>query len=114
MGLAYCGLNCGECPVYLASVEKNTDEQIRLAGEYSTDTCKFSKEDMYCLGCHSDMASPKMCGDCEIRMCGMKKSYGSCAECGEFPCFTLKKNLGDSSDNLNTLKQLAIKYKKAE
>ena len=62
MDLAYCGLNCGECAVYLASVRKDTAEQIRLADEYSTDTYKFSKEDMYCLGCHSDTVSPKMCG----------------------------------------------------
>ena len=44
MDLAYCGLNCGECAVYLASVRKDTAEQIRLADEYSTDTYKFSKE----------------------------------------------------------------------
>lgn len=64
MDLAYCGLNCNECPIYLASVNNNTDEQIRLANEYSNDTCKFIKEDMYCLGCHSDEVSKKMCGDC--------------------------------------------------
>ena len=80
MDLAYCGLNCIECPIYLASINKNTAEQIKLANEYSTDTGRFSKEDMYCLGCHSDTVSQKMCGDCEIRRCGAKKSYGSCAE----------------------------------
>ena len=91
MELAYCGLNCNECPIYLASISQNTAEQIRLAHDYSTDACKFSKEDMYCLGCHSDTVSQKMCGDCEIRMCG-----------------------GDNSDRLNNLKQLAMKNKKAE
>ncbi len=72
MESAYCGLKCNECPVYQASVSRNTAEQIRLAEEYSTDTCKFTKEDMYCLGCHSDMPSQKMCGDCEIRIRGGK------------------------------------------
>lgn len=91
MDLAYCGLNCGECAVYLAPVRKDTAGRIRLADEYSTDTYKFSKEDMYCLGCHSDTVSQKMCGDCEIRLCGTKKSYKSCAECGSFPCSTLEK-----------------------
>lgn len=114
MYLAYCGLNCGECAVYLASVRKDTAGQIRLADEYSTDTYKFSKEDMYCLGCHSDTVSQKMCGDCEIRLCCTKKSYKSCAECGGFPCSTLEKNLGDNSDNLNRLRQLAAEYKKEE
>ena len=114
MVLAYCGLNCNECPVYLASIVNNVAAQIQLAREYSTDTCKFSKEDMYCLGCHSDTVSPKMCGDCQIRICSMRKSYGSCAECNKFPCSTLRENLDDSSDNMNNLKQLVIKYKKAE
>lgn len=114
MDLAYCGLDCKECPVYLASVSKNTAEQIRLADEYSDGTGKFSKEDMYCLGCHSDAVSQKMCGDCEIRLCGVKKSFGTCAECDEFPCSTLEENLGADSDNLNALKQLAMKDRKAE
>ena len=114
MDLAYCGLKCNECPVYLASVEKNTVRQAWLADQYSTDTCKFSKEDMYCLGCHSDTVSQKMCEDCEIRMCGMKKAYGNCARCAEFPCSTLDKNLDRNSDHLNNLKQLALKYRKTE
>ena len=50
MDFTYCGLDCSECPVYLATIRKNTDEQIKLANEYSTDVTKFSKEDMYCLG----------------------------------------------------------------
>ena len=32
---AYCGLNCTECSVYLASVIKDTEKQARLAEEYS-------------------------------------------------------------------------------
>lgn len=71
MELAYCGLNCNECPIYLASVEKDTAKQIVLAKEYSTDACKFSEEDMFCLGCHSNTLSEKMCGDCEIRKRGI-------------------------------------------
>ena len=41
MDFAYCGLDCSECPVYLATIRKNTDEQIKLANEYSTDVTKF-------------------------------------------------------------------------
>ncbi len=49
MKLAYCGLNCGECLIYLVTINNNEKEQIRLVKEYSTDTCIFSKEDMFCL-----------------------------------------------------------------
>ena len=44
MDFTYCGLDCSECPVYLATIRKNTDEQIKLANEYSTDVTKFSKD----------------------------------------------------------------------
>lgn len=76
METAYCGLQCQECPVYLASLSGNTTEQIRLATEYSTDTCHFEPEDMYCLGCHSDAPSQKMCSDCDIRNRGLEQSHG--------------------------------------
>lgn len=71
---AYCGLNCTECSVYLASVSKDTEKQARLAEEYSTDNCKFTQEDMYCLECHSDTLSEKMCRDCDIRKRNIEKS----------------------------------------
>lgn len=114
MELAYCGLNCDECLIYLASVSRNTDEQLRLAKEYSTDTCEFSKEDMFCLGCHSGTVSEKMCGGCEIRSCGIEKDCGNCAKCGEFPCSMLEKYIGGNLDHMNGLKQLAAKYKETE
>lgn len=114
MELAYCGLKCGECPIYIASVSNHTAEQIRLAKEYSTDNYQFSKEDMVCLGCHSEFTSQKMCGDCEIRKCGVERACNNCAECAEFPCPILEKQLGDSSDSLESLKQLAAKDRKAE
>ena len=96
MELAYCGLKCDECPVYTASVSKNTAEQSRLAKEYSEFTSK------------------KMCGDCEIRKCGVERAGKNCAECTEFPCSLLEEQLGDSSDGLNRLKQLAAADRQAE
>ena len=114
MELAYCGLKCDECPVYTASVSKNTEEQSRLAKEYSTDDYQFSKEDMVCFGCHSEFTSKKMCGDCEIRKCGVERAGKNCAECTEFPCSLLEEQLGGSSDGLNRLKQLAAADRQAE
>jgi hypothetical protein len=64
----------------LPQFNNNDEEQIRLAKEYSTNTCVFSKDDMFCLGCHSDTHSEKMCGDCAIRNCGVKKSCNICAK----------------------------------
>ncbi len=114
MDIAYCGLNCKECPVWQASVRMDTAAKIRLAEEYSTDTCKFSKEDMFCMGCHSDMVSQKMCGDCEIRICVLKTGYKSCAECHDFPCSISERSLNHNSNNLELQKQSDMKNKKTE
>lgn len=114
MALAYCGLNCTKCSVYLASIKKDTSEQSRLAKEYSTATCIFSKEDIFCLGCQSKNFSMKICGGCEIRNCCIEKTCTNCAECNEFPCLMLEKYLGNNPDSLDNLKQLAIEYRKTE
>ncbi|MCI8373011.1 MAG: DUF3795 domain-containing protein [Lachnospiraceae bacterium] len=114
MEFAYCGLKCRECPVYRATVSKDSEKQIALAVEYSTDDCQFTKEDMICLGCHSDMPSENMCRDCEIRTCGIEKACKNCAECDSFPCSVLDKYLDDSSVQRNNLMQLAAAYKKAK
>lgn len=94
MELAYCGLKCDECPVYTASVSKNTAEQIRLAKEYSTDDYQFSKEDMVCFGCHSEFTSKKMCGDCEIRKCGVERAGKNVRSVRSFPVRYLKNSWG--------------------
>lgn len=114
MDLAYCGLNCGECPIYLVSINQNAEEQVRLAKEYSTETCNFSKTDIYCLGCHSETTSEKMCGGCEIRKCGKEKPFKNCAECNNFPCAILEKYLEEKSEGLNKLKQIATEFRRTE
>lgn len=110
MDIAYCGLQCRECPVYLATVGKKEDLQARLAEDYSTDTVLFTKEDMVCMGCHSDAPSEKMCGGCPIRICGIEKSCRHCAECSEFPCKVLNQAFAGNPDQMTVLKQLADEY----
>lgn len=97
-----CGLPCFH--------KQERKKQIALAEEYSTDMCLFTKEDMFCLGCHSDTLSEKMCGDCEIRKCGHEKAFTTCAACDVFPCAVLENRFGPESDQMNQLKQLAVKY----
>lgn len=114
MDIAYCGLQCRECPVYLATAGRKEDLQARLADEYSTDTVLFTKEDMVCMGCHSHAPSEKMCGGCAIRACCMEKSCRHCAECSEFPCKVLSQALTGNPDQMTVLKQLADKYQKKQ
>ena len=114
MEIACCGLDCRECAVYLASVNGDTKRQEELAKEYSTESHRFSKEDMFCQGCHSDTVSEKMCGDCEIRKCSREKSWRNCGECDSYPCSVLVQYSGDDSDNLKNLRRIAAGHRKEE
>ena len=46
--IAYCGLLCSECPVYIATKTNDTAMKITLASEYSNEHCSFAPEDMEC------------------------------------------------------------------
>lgn len=48
--IAYCGLLCSECPVYIATKTNDTAMKITLASEYSNEHCSFAPEDMECEG----------------------------------------------------------------
>ena len=105
--IAFCGLVCSDCPVYIATKTNNEELKRKLASEYSTDTCKFVKEDMTCTGCHSMVGvNEKMCKECLIRKCGMSKNLSNCAECNEYPCHHIESYVPAGSDNRKMLDQL--------
>lgn len=84
---AYCGFDCGECPVFSATERKDARQQAALAKQYSNETHRFSQADMYCEGCQSESASrSKLCGGCAMRRCARAKGVAHCAACGDYPC----------------------------
>ena len=94
--LAYCGLICPSCGIYLATREKNPDKQhqmrIEIAEqikEYYGQECK--PEDVGdCDGCKTEGAKLFSTG-CQIRICAREKGIENCAYCHEYPCEALKK-----------------------
>lgn len=108
--IAFCGLVCSEYPVYIAA--KTNDEALkeRLAEEYSTETCKFEKDDTTCTGCHSaDGVNEKMCLECPMRRCGMEKNVAHCGQCEEYPCQYIEEYVPADSDNRNVLESPAYR-----
>ena len=111
MGAAFCGLICTECPVYIATVTEDEAMKEKLAADYTTAACKFEKDDMNCNGCHStEGCCEKMCAQCPIRLCGMKKGIETCAECGGYPCEELKQYVPEESGNRKTLDSMADSF----
>ena len=78
--VAYCGLFCESCGVYIATQDKNNKELERLA-----DLMKTTKDEIVCNGCRSSTLSPH-CRKCNFRSCSQDKNNNNCEDCNEFPC----------------------------
>ena len=96
--LAYCGLDCNSCPIYLATREENKEKQKRkrkvivllIKKHYGL---KLNLEDITnCDGCTVDTGRLfSQCKDCTIRKCARQKGIESCAYCGEYICEELEE-----------------------
>ena len=95
--VAYCGLACQTCPIYLATRQENTEEQARMRAEI-VQLCKeqygmdYELEDITdCDGCRTEggrlFSASK---DCAIRQCAREKALTSCAYCPEYACAKLE------------------------
>ena len=79
--IAYCGIYCGACGIYLATEAGTLDkiaEQTKIPIEYQA-----------CSGCRSEKNN-LCCMNCSIKRCCLHKNIESCAECDEFPCSVLE------------------------
>jgi hypothetical protein len=95
--MAYCGLECGNCPIHLATYEKDSIRQqemrVSIASfcreHYGMD---LQSEDITdCDGCRSDTGRIfSGCLNCEIRKCAIERDLESCAYCTDYACDKLK------------------------
>jgi len=95
--IAYCGLICQTCPIYLATREENKVEQLRMRAEIAR-LCKehygieYKPEDITdCDGCRTEGGRLfSACKNCLIRNCARQKRLENCAYCSEYPCDKLE------------------------
>ncbi|MBT8125042.1 MAG: DUF3795 domain-containing protein [Desulfobacterales bacterium] len=85
---APCGLYCGVCSVYIASLNNNQKLKDKLAVVYNV-----TSDQVTCKGCLSDEKFV-FCGVCGIRTCAAEKNISGCHCCDEFPC----KQINDFPD----------------
>ena len=87
--IAYCGIDCSECPAYLATQSGDIKEIRKVAKEWSTDSMTFEPEEIRCEGCNQDSIVFSWCRECPIRSCCRGKGYENCAYCNEYVCDNL-------------------------
>jgi len=86
--IACCGLNCAECPTYLATQNNDDGKREKVAGQWSKQFgMKLTAQDINCDGCLS--GSSRLfghCRNCQIRACCETKGIDNCAACDDYPC----------------------------
>ncbi len=89
--IAYCGLNCSECPAYVATIEDDHEKRKDLAEKWSTENFPLEPEDINCEGCTKKTDIMSFCGNCDVRECASERGVENCAHCSEYPCDKLDK-----------------------
>jgi hypothetical protein len=96
--IAYCGLNCITCPIYLVTREKNPEKQRREREQIVIAIKKYLGEEKRveditdCDGCKVQGGRLYSgCRKCQIRKCASEKGLENCAYCSEYPCEKLSK-----------------------
>jgi hypothetical protein len=96
--IAYCGLNCSTCRIYLATREKDPEKQREMRegiARYIREHFdpKTRLEDIAdCDGC--TVKNGRLfsgCQKCEVRKCARKKGLKNCAYCNQYACGKLNK-----------------------
>jgi hypothetical protein len=109
-GIAFCGLDCGECKALIATRQNDAEMKKALADEWSREFGRPMKpDDINCVGC-TVLNGPHIdyCNVCEIRSCGIRKNVQNCAHCVEYKCEKLAKfheNAIKARDNLEELRK---------
>ena len=82
---APCGLDCFNCPMYMASQNEELREKI-------AERMNIPVEKAMCQGCRNEGGIMGFYGwtePCQVYQCIEKKGYDLCCECDDFPCDNL-------------------------
>ena len=105
MDLAYCGLDCAECPAYHASERLTMEQRAQVAVKWNAEFGgTHTAEDIDCVGCaHEGRHAPFCESGCDIRNCAVARAVATCAECPDYGCEKLTGflvNVPDAKANL--------------
>ena len=97
--IAFCGLDCGCCPIHLATLEQDKSQQYATRESIAEQISKYYGIDSQpgdindCDGCRQNTGRIFTgCLQCGIRQCAILKNFESCAFCADYSCDKLKKH----------------------
>ena len=109
---APCGLDCFNCPVYLAQENERLREAI-------AKTLNIPFEQAVCRGCRDEKGTIAFLGmtePCNVYKCIEKKGLSFCCDCSDFPCDHLHPYADKASErphntkvfNLGLIKKMGL------
>lgn len=109
--IAYCGLDCLQCPAYKATQAGDMPASAKVAEawteQYGGGEKTFTAEDTICDGCVSESERKGIyCGLCPIRACSMGKGLENCAHCEDYACEQLTQFLDFASEAKKNLEEI--------
>lgn len=108
--IAYCGLNCSECPAYLATQADDLAALERVAAEWRVafNAPEITAAGIACDGCLTSIGGrlSGYCSMCEIRACAIERNVVNCAYCADYGCEKLTGFLAHAPAAQATLEQL--------
>jgi predicted nucleic acid binding AN1-type Zn finger protein len=107
--IAFCGLDCAQCPAFHASTKLSMEERQKVAEQWSKEfNYQFKAGDIDCVGCTAKKGKQiGNCAVCEMRFCGLKRGIANCAACPDYACAKLEgflKNVPQARANLEALR----------
>jgi Protein of unknown function (DUF3795) len=92
--IAFCGLDCSECPAYKATQSGDMEELARVAEEWSQQFKRdIPTDSILCDGCKLDAGRLSgYCSTCEVRNCAIAKDVITCAHCRDYVCAKLESH----------------------
>ena len=111
--IAYCGLNCVTCQIYLATRETDPKKQRQMREQIVIAIRKYLGEGKRveditdCDGCKAQGGRLySNCQKCQIRKCAREKGFENCAYCSEYACEKLSKFFDSEGEQAGAKKRL--------
>jgi len=109
--LAFCGVDCTNCEIFIATQENNFMLKEKIAKKISSSSYKITTDEINCYGCSGNQNIKfKFCNSCKIRECGIENKLNNCGECVKYPCCLLTKAF--EMDQTNKIRLDKIKNRK--
>ncbi len=91
--IAYCGINCQDCPALKATLADDNQMKTEVAAQWSEQfKANIQPAQINCRGCSSEKGPWfHHCSECNIRACARAKNLPNCALCPDFICPDLNK-----------------------